>query len=126
MRARLQLTMFAIVLGTICAACRSNNAYEVGRDAQAVGLVVKNEGFADVDVYAVASGLATRVGTVNGGNTRRFDLNASIYSTPDLRIVATPIGGNGRASSGPIVVNRGNTIYFTIAPFLSASTVLIR
>jgi len=126
MRARLPLLAILLSLGTLSTACHSNNAYEVGRDADAVGLVVQNDNFADMDIYAVASGLATRIGTVSGGRTERFDLNASLYNASDFRIVGTPIGGNGRASTGPIVVTRGSTIHFTITPLLSASSVSIR
>jgi hypothetical protein len=125
MHARIRLLALAISLGTFSTACRSSNAYEVGRDAEAVGLVVQNDNFADMDIYAVASGLATRVGTVNGGRTERFDLSSSLYNASDLRIVGAPIGGNGRASTGSIVVHRGNTIHFTIAPMLGASSVSI-
>lgn len=126
MRARNCILAIAVSLGIFGSGCRSTNAYEVGREADAVGLVVQNDNFADMDIYAVASGLATRVGTVTGGRTERFDLSASVYNASDLRIVGTPIGGNGRASTGPIVVNRGSTIYFTIAPMMSASSVSIR
>jgi hypothetical protein len=36
-------------------------------------------------------------------------------------VVATPIGGNGRASSGPLIVSPGQTVNFTIGPVLSQS-----
>ena len=126
MNARRFLLPLALSLATVTCACRSNNSYETGQEPDAVGLVVRNEGFVDFDVYAVASGLATRIGTVTGGNTQRFELSSSIYNASDLRIVGTPMGGNGRASTGPLSVSRGRTIYFTIAPLVSASSVSIR
>jgi hypothetical protein len=109
------------------AACRSANPYDVA-EAQPgnIALVVRNNNFNDVDVYAVSSGLATRIGTVTGNSSATFTLNPSLVSPTDFRIVATPIGGNGRASTGPINVSPGQTIEFTVGPVLSQSTVSIR
>lgn len=103
-------------------ACRSSNAYDVNQPENgSVTLVVKNDNFNDVDVYVVSSGLPTRVGTVNGLTTARFALSPSLVTAPDLRIVATPIGGNGRASSGPLIAGPGQTINFTVGSRLSQS-----
>ncbi|HEY2027244.1 MAG TPA: hypothetical protein VGG78_09550 [Gemmatimonadaceae bacterium] len=109
------------------AACRSANPYDVA-EAQPgnITLVVRNNNFNDVDVYAVSSGLATRIGTVTGNSSATFTLNPSLVSPTDFRVVATPIGGNGRASTGPINVAQGQTIEFTIGPVLSQSNVSIR
>ncbi|MDQ2667037.1 MAG: hypothetical protein M3Z05_13635 [Gemmatimonadota bacterium] len=126
MNARILLLPLTLSLAILTPACRSTNAYDLGSEADRVGVVVQNDNFADFDLYAVASGLATRLGTVNGGSTQHFDLNSSMYNASDFRIVGTPIGGNGRASTGPLAVTRGRTIYFTIAPLISASSVSIR
>jgi hypothetical protein len=107
-------------------ACRSANPYAAGQEQDAVGLVVRNDNFADVDVYAIADGLPTRIGTVTGNSTARFDLSSSLYHATDLHIVGTPIGGNGRASSGPLQVGPGQTIMFTIAPVLRQSSASVR
>jgi hypothetical protein len=103
-------------------ACRSSNAYDIGQpQAGGATLVVRNDNYSDVDVYVVSSGLPSRVGTVTGNSTARFSLNPSLVTAPDFRVVATPIGGNGRASSGPLLVSPGQTVYFTIGPVLSQS-----
>jgi hypothetical protein len=78
-----------------------------------------------MDVYAVSDGLATRLGTVSGNGSRNFVLDASLASR-DLRIVATPIGGNGRASTGAVTVAPGQTIDFTVGPEMRNSRVFIR
>ena len=93
--------------------------------AGGVGLRVRNNNFLDMDVYAVSAGLATRLGTVSGSSTRNFVLDPTL-ATQDLRIVATPIGGNGRASTGQVLVSPGQTIDFTIGSILRNSTVYIR
>src|SRR5205823_14334357 len=97
---RLVIGLFA-ALATVSVASACSRTREAAGDlspATSIGLTVTNQNFLDMDVYAVTDGLATRVGTVTGNNTRNFTLNASL-ATRDLRIVATPIGGNGRAST---------------------------
>lgn len=121
----LSFTLLA-VLSTVPVAC-SHTQEAAGEVAptRAIGLRVRNDNFLDMDVYAVSDALATRLGTVNGNSSRNFVLDASL-ATQDLRIVATPIGGNGRASTGLVTVAPGQTIDFTIGSVLRNSTVTIR
>ncbi len=103
-------------------ACRSGNSYDIAnRQANDAMLVVENQNFSDVDVYALSSGLPTRVGTVPGNTTLRFSLSSTLISAIDFRLIAAPIGGNGRGSSGALIVGAGQTIKFTIAPVLNQS-----
>ena len=126
---RTRLAML-VVAGTLLSAaasgCRSGSSFEgTQQPDNRVGLVVKNDNYSDMDVYAVGDGLATRVGTVPGLLSRTFSIHESYFKGTDVRIVATPIGGNGRASTGPITASVGDTIYFNINPTLRASTVSI-
>ncbi len=121
------------VLASMCAlfggsvtACRTASPFEESEVREGVRVEVKNENIYEMDIYAVADGVATRVGTVGGLKTSSFSLNNTFFSASDFRIVATPFGGNGRASTGPIVVHDGNTIEFTVRSSLRASTVAIR
>jgi hypothetical protein len=91
-----------------------------------VGLVVQNQNFYDMDLYVVSEGVATRVGDVSGNSTARFRLDPSFFPSAELRIVATPVGGNGRAFSGPLNVGPGQTIVFTIGSVLRQSSATIR
>jgi hypothetical protein len=125
-RARLAALALASCLVSVASACRSAGPYDVSQQANTATLVVQNQNFNDVDVYAVAGGLATRIGTVTGNSTARFGLSEALYTAPDFRIVATPIGGNGRASTGPLIVSPGQTIEFTVAPVLRMSSVMLR
>jgi hypothetical protein len=121
------LSLSCVLLATFSeTACRSSNAYDVGQQADGATLVVRNDNFADVDVYVVSAGLPTRVGTVTGNSTARFALSPSIIGPGDLRVIATPIGGNGRAYSGPLIVSPGQTIEFTIGPVLRQSNAIVR
>jgi hypothetical protein len=127
MRTSRHIVLALLVTLSGAAACRSGSPYDVSAAQPGnITLVVRNNNFADVDVYAVSSGLATRIGTVTGNTTASFSLNPSLVSPTDFRVVATPIGGNGRASTGSIVVSQGQTIEFTIGPVLNQSTVSIR
>jgi hypothetical protein len=107
------------------ACSRANQAAGEISPANMITVVVKNENFLDMDVYAVSQGLATRLGTVTGNGTRTFLSDASM-AAQDFRIVATPIGGNGRASTGALVVSPGQTVDFRIGSTMRNSSVFIR
>ena len=121
-------TLFAaLVLLLTTASCHRGGFANAPEGTQgAVALVVQNQNFSDMDIYVVSQGVATRVGDVTGNNTARFRLDPSFFPTNALRVVATPIGGNGRAYSGPLNVAPGQTIVFTIAPLLRQSSASIR
>ena len=105
----------------------SEAAGVLANNPNAAALKVTDNNFQDMDVFAVMDGVATRLGTVTGaGGTRMFVLDPSYLSSSHLAIVATPIGGGGRASTGQILVNRGDEVDFVIQPQLSASSVFIR
>ena len=93
--------------------------------ASAVGLDVRNQNFLDVDVFSIVDGLSTRLGTVTGNGTRHFLLDP-IVGSRDFHLIAVPIGGFGRASSGPLAVGAGQTIVFTVGAVLQNSNVVVR
>jgi hypothetical protein len=126
LRRQLLFAALAAALSTGAVSCRSANAYDVNQQGTGVVLVVQNQNFADVDVYAIGAGLPTRVGSVTGNSSQSFKLSESMYRFGDFRIVATPIGGNGRASTGTLSIAPGQTIYFTIAASMNQSTVSVR
>jgi hypothetical protein len=124
---RLAIAFFAAFAAASAASACAHTGQAAGdlAPATAIGLSVTNQNFLDMDVYAVSDGLATRLGTVNGNNSRIFTLNPSL-AVRDLRIVATPIGGNGQASTGEVIVSPGQTIEFRIGSTLRNSSVSIR
>ena len=78
-----------------------------------------------VTVYAVARGLSQRLGTVSLGSPGTFRIPASrVPGDGQLQIVATPLGGNGRATSGVLTISRGSVIDFTVGPTLVGSVLL--
>ena len=124
---RLVIALFAVgaTLGSASACWRNNAAAGDVSPSNTIGVHIENDNFLDMDVYAVSDGLATRLGTVSGNGSRTFVMDASL-ATLDLRIVATPIGGNGRATTGSIIASPGQTIDFRIGSIFSNSTVTVR
>jgi hypothetical protein len=121
------LLSLALLGAPVAQGCRSGGAFDVNNPEPDVAyLVVKNDNVLDMDIYAVSSGLPTRIGTVTGLSTARFALQPTLYGATDFRIIATPIGGNGRASSGQLIVQRGQTIDFTIGSNLRQSFASVR
>jgi hypothetical protein len=121
------ITLLGFALAAGFTGCRSSNAYDPDVPMERrVLLSVKNDNFLDMDIYAVSSGLATRVGTATGLATARFALSPALWEAGDFRIVAAPIGGNGRASSGALAVHSGDQIDFTIASTLRQSHAEVR
>jgi hypothetical protein len=115
----LSLSLFAPLALT---ACRTGNAYDIEqKETGDTVLEVRNQNYADMDVYAYSGGLATRIGTVVGSSTQSFALKETLLGAGDFRIIATPIGGNGRASTGNLSVSPGQTIHFTIGITLRQS-----
>jgi hypothetical protein len=124
---RIVIGLFSVgaMISTASACARSN---ELGGDIapeNGIGVTVKNNNFLDMDVYAISDGFPTRLGTVTGNSSGSYVLDPS-FGTRDLRIVATPIGGNGRASTGTVLAGAGQTIVFTIGSTLASSSVTVR
>jgi hypothetical protein len=117
----------SVFLSLVLAGCHRGAFANAAAGTQgSVGLVVQNQNFYDMDLYVVSEGLATRIGDVSGNSTARFTLDPSFFPSSELRVIATPVGGNGRASSGPLNVAPGQTINFTIASVLRQSSASIR
>ncbi len=118
--------LVAATTGFAATACtRTNEAAGTLAPANVIGLRVQNNNFLDVDVYALSQGVPTRLGTVTGNTARTFVVDGSLV-TQDFRIIATPIGGSGQASTGALLVSPGQTIEFTVGSTLRNSTVSIR
>lgn len=118
---RLIFALCAALLST--AACAGNDPGADGglSEARGVALVVRNENFADVTVYAVRDGTRARVGWVPGNSTGRFTVSGALIPTGELNLVAFPLASTGAAASGRVLVREGQTVQFTISPQLAGS-----
>lgn len=90
-----------------------------------VTIMVDNQNFADMDLYAVGDGIWYRIGMVTGESEATFTLRHPLFGDNTVQIVARPIGGWGYASTGLLNVKAGDTVEFTVSPLLSASGVFV-
>ncbi len=124
---RARAAVAAAILSFAAIGCRSGSPFQGNGPAPqgAVTLNVDNQNFNDMELWVVSQGLATRLGVVGGLSKDAFMLGPSFFPSVDLRIVATPIGGNGRAWSEPLSVGPGQTIDFKISPQARLSTATV-
>jgi hypothetical protein len=78
---------------------------------------VDNQGFLDMNVFAVRSSQRVRLGTAAGNSKTNFRVPPGLVSglTP-LRFIADPIGGSRASVSQEITVAPGDTVTLTIPP----------
>lgn len=78
---------------------------------------VRNQGFLDVNVYAVRNSQRVRLGTVTGNSTRVLTIPAYLLNgiTP-LRFIADPIGSQRQPTSDEIVVTPGDEVTLYVPP----------
>ncbi len=121
---------FALAAVAACASGGSGRgsaaAPRVYVDSNVVQVQIQSNYIGPLDVYLVSEGVASRLGDVSGPTTQTFVLDPAQFDINDIRIVAVPIGGYGRANSGPLNVRRGNIVQFNIAPVLRQSSVFVR
>ena len=95
-------------------------------DSNVVQVHVASNYVGPLDIYLVSDGVATRLGDANGPAVQTFIIDPAQFDITDLRVVAVPIGGYGRASTGILNVRRGSVVQFNIQPVLRESTTFIR
>lgn len=91
-----------------------------------IPLHVKNENFLDMNVAVVISGVSRRLGQVSGNSSADFKIDWMMTVGQSIVITATPIGGRGFASSGPLSVGEGQMIEFLVASTLRQSVATVR
>lgn len=83
----------------------------------ATTLTVDNQGFLDVNVYALRSGTRMRLGTVSGLTTRTFVLPSTVVGNGiGVRFIADFIGSSRAPVSEEIVIWAGDEIGIRIPP----------
>ena len=103
-----------------------NSRPRVYVDSEVVQVQVQSNYVGPLDLYLVSDGVPSRLGDVNGPSVQTFVIDPTQYDVNDLRVVAVPVGGYGRASTGRLNVRRGNIVQFNIAPILRQSATFIR
>ena len=106
---------FALFLTGIAACSTFTRGSGSTDQNQPTVLEVDNQGFQDMDIYAVRLGQRVRLGLATGIHKTNFTIPSSLVSglTP-FSFVANPIGGRRASVSQEITVAPGDTVVMTI------------
>src|SRR5688572_7195939 len=88
-------------------------------------LVVRNDYFGDMDIYAVTGSTRTRIGAVRTGATASFPLHRSLVMRPEVQFQLDPIGPVAPFTYRPIAMAPGHVIELSAAPSLQMSSYAI-
>jgi len=81
---------------------------------------VDNQGFTDMDIYAISGGQRIRLGTAIGVKKSRFKLPGFLLGGgQQVRFLARPIAGNRSPVSEQITIQPGEDVTLTIPPTAS-------
>ena len=106
---------FVVAVGLGGCAPKQYEASDVAAMEERATLVVENNNWADMTIYALRDGVRARVGQVTALSRSRFVLPQSVTAgTGELRIMADPIGSAQRWTSQPIVVLPGQELRFRL------------
>ena len=122
---RPRLAGLALAATLALAACAHQPSYATEESAPnaPVAVVVTNNNWMDVVVYAVSYGNKTRLGSVTTGMEQRFRLPASmLVQSGSFYLEAHPVGSNEVYRSDPIMVNPGNRVIWSLENQLSLSS----
>lgn len=99
-------------------ACRGNTEEtEAAEPAPPTWLLIRNQAFLDMNVFAYRSSQRVRLGTVNGNSNAKILIPANfLFGTTTLRFQADPIGGRRQPITQEISVSPGDEIEMTIPP----------
>ena len=117
----------ALLLTLGAAACASGEGTQSTEKAPGRTAVVQvaNNGFADVTVYVVQSGMRRRLGTVTGLSQQRFLLPRPPHQAADMYLLADPVGGARGYLSPAVRVRPGDAVDLRLHSTLSMSSVSV-
>jgi hypothetical protein len=116
--------LVALLLALATAACGGGEKPSLGKPAPPAMVHVANNGFADVTVYVLQSGMRWRLGTVTGLSQQRFSLRLS-NDAGDINLLADPIGGSRGYLSPAVRVQPGEAVDLRLHATLSMSSVSV-
>ena len=97
--------------------CARKGARGAASDVAPTSLRVRNQGFLDVNVYALRGGQRVRLGTVTGNSAQVLRIPGYLLSgTTPLRFIADPIGSQRQPTSEEIMVTPGDEVTIFIPP----------
>lgn len=116
-----------LAASVLCGGCAQKStgpadASDVSGSSDAPVLVVENNKWLDVNVYAVRNGTRHRLGTVTSLTTERFRLPSWVtVGAAELRLLIDPVGSEHVHLTDPILVSTGSSIMFKVADYLPLS-----
>lgn len=89
-------------------------------------VVVENNNWHDMRVFAVSGGVRHRLGTVTSMNTRRYRIPHHLTArSRGLRIFVDPIGGSGSFMSEQVQVYDGQEVNMSVQNHLAISSIAV-
>jgi hypothetical protein len=107
-------------------ACAHPGGGEIKSSDIPVYLEVTNQHALPMEIYAFASGITQRMGTVHPGMAGHFVVPQNLIGSGSVRFEARPNGAGQPFRSGEILLAPGAVVDFRIAPQLFNSTVTRR
>jgi hypothetical protein len=124
----LRLLVPALILSA--SACSHSGGGETSPQIRENGIPayveVENQHALPMEVYAFASGITQRLGTVHPGMSGRFTIPPNLIGNGSVRFEARASGGGQPFRSGEILLEPGAVVDFRIATQLFNSTVTRR
>jgi len=115
-----QIGAVAFVLLVPAACAHHPSPQDVGVTDGPAQLTVENQEFPDFDVYVVTeAGMQLRLGLATGHSTSTFEIPKAVVDggAAHLHFIADPVGGQVPEVGEMIVVNPGDEVQLTIAPY---------
>lgn len=115
------------VLLTIAAAgCSPGGETEDPSPQYTTQVVVENNNWLDVNVYAIRDGMRRRLGTVTTNSTRRFRLPRAFVATGgEVRLLVDPIGSSQTRMMPPVAIMGGDRIDLDVFNHLPLSSISV-
>jgi hypothetical protein len=112
------MLLVAAWLALACHSGPSGHPNDQTEPALPTNLIVVNQGFLDMDIFAVPQGGGRqRLGTATGNSTQTFRIpDYMVRTSITLRFLCVPIGGDRSPVSEAINVNPGDDVQLTIPP----------
>lgn len=119
-----QWALVALFPALLLGACSGREKPSLGKPVQPAVVHVANNGFADVTVYVLQSGMRWRLGTVTGLSRGRFPLRLS-NDAGDVYLLADPVGGSRSYLSPAVRLQPGAAVDLRLHATLSMSSVSV-
>jgi hypothetical protein len=114
-----------IAAGSACSSAMEERPANAFTGAAATTVMVNNNNWSDMTVYATRNGATVRLGSVTSMSTARFELPVAMLGAGELRLIADPLGSTSTYRTQPVLVTRGQEIEFTLQNNLALSTLSV-